>query len=185
MTSEGQSSQRGSLMLAGAVVIGALTALVLGWYGREHHPTFRPGITLGFATAIDMKVALASVVAVLAVAQVVTALRIYGRFGRGPAPKMVNLTHRGTGIAAVLISLPVAYHCLWSLGFQSYSGRVLVHSILGCLFYGVFVTKMLALQIKGAPGWVIPVLGGVTFAALIGVVSTSAFWWFTSGNPTY
>jgi hypothetical protein len=79
----------------------------------------------------------------------------------------------------------VAYNCLWSLGFETYSNRVLVHSLLGCLFYGVFVAKMLTLQIKGTPSWAIPVLGGATFAVLIGVAATSSLWYFANGSPGY
>ena len=79
----------------------------------------------------------------------------------------------------------MTYKCLWSLGFQTYSGQVLLHSTLGCLFYGIFVTKMLALRVKGAPGWAIPLAGGATFAALIGVVASPAIWYFAQDGPTY
>ena len=117
--------------------------------------------------------------------QLGTALRLYGRIGSGPPSRAISITHRTSGLLAVLVTLPVAYNCLWSLGFQTYSGRVLLHSTLGCLFYGIFVTKMLALRVKGAPGWAIPLAGCATFAALIGVVASPAIWYFAQDGPTY
>ena len=88
--------------------------------------------------------------------------------------------HRWTGTAAFLVSLPVAYHCLWSLGFQTTSTRVVIHSLLGCAFYGAFTTKMLALRIDGLPSRALPVIGGGLFALLTGLWLTSALWFFTT-----
>ncbi|GAA3307060.1 DUF6529 family protein [Nonomuraea dietziae] len=53
---------------------------------------------------------------------------------------------------------------------------MLVHSLLGCFFYGVFTAKMLALPRKGLPGWTLPLLGGGLFAALVGLWLTSSLW---------
>ena len=52
------------------------------------------------------------------------------------------------GTAAFVVYLPVAYHCLWSLGFQDTDTRVLAHSLLGCAFYGAMATKLLALPVQ-------------------------------------
>jgi hypothetical protein len=72
-------------------------------------------------------------------------------------------------------------HCIYALGFQAYSFRVLAHSVLGCVFYGAFVAKMLSLVRRDAmPRWAIPVLGGVLFVSLILVWATSALWLFTT-----
>ena len=185
MAHQAETEQRWGLPFAGALVVGALTSLALGFYGREHEPTFESVMTLGFPTQIEMKVWLASTCGVLALVQLVTALRIYGKFGSGQASRRVRLTHRTSGVLAVVVSLPVVYHCLWSLGFQTYSTRVFSHALLGCAFYGAFVTKMLVLRIKGEPGWLLPVVGGATFAILIGVVSTSAAWWVATGQVAY
>ncbi len=165
------------------MAVGAAVSVALGAYGRIHDPTFESITTFGFSSLYEMKAWLTAVAAALAFVQLVTALRIYGRIGGGEASRGVTLTHRASGALAVLVTLPVAYHCLWSLGFETYSNRVLVHSLLGCLFYGVFVAKMLTLQIKGAPRWAIPVLGGATFAVLIAVAATSSLWYFTHGSP--
>ena len=59
--------------------------------------------------------------------------------------------HRWSGRVAVLLTVPVAVHCLYALGFQLGSPRVLVHSLVGCFFYGVFVAKMLVLPRPDAP----------------------------------
>ena len=57
---------------------------------------------------------------------------------------------------------------------------MLVHSIAGCFFYGIFVVKMLAVRVEGMPGWLLPVAGGVVFATLVTLFVTSSVWWFTS-----
>ena len=80
----------------------------------------------------------------------------------------------------------MAYACLYALGFQHYSTRVLVHSLLGCLFYGAFVTKLLTLRTSRLPGWALPVVGGALFTALVAVVLTSAGYTLaTSGSPGF
>jgi Family of unknown function (DUF6529) len=81
----------------------------------------------------------------------------------------------------VVATVPVAVHCLYVLGFEYDAPRALAHSLLGCLFYGVFVTKMLLLgRDDPAPGWVLPVAGGVLFTALTGLWLTSAVWFFAT-----
>lgn len=60
----------------------------------------------------------------------------------GGASAWVPAAHRRLGTVAFLLTLPVAYHCLWALGFCDTDTPVLAHSIRGCAFYGAFVTKM-------------------------------------------
>jgi hypothetical protein len=57
---------------------------------------------------------------------------------------------------------------------------VLVHSILGCLFFGSFTVKMLILPKRDLPSWLLPALGALVFTALTGVWLTSAFWFFST-----
>jgi hypothetical protein len=52
--------------------------------------------------------------------------------------------------------------------------------VLGCLFFGAFVAKMLALPRGNLPGWAIPVLGGLLFAALIALWLSSSLWYFNT-----
>ena len=43
-------------------------------------------------------------------------------------------------------------------------GGVLIHSALGCFFYGAFVAKMLSLTWRESmPRWAVPILGGTVF----------------------
>lgn len=167
------------------ILIGAAVSVVLGVYGRVHTPTGRAITTFGFATLVEMKVALSSAALALGVVQVVTALRMYGRLGHGPVSRTVSTVHRISGVSAVALSLPVAFHCLWSLGFGDYSIRVLVHSLAGCAFYGVFLTKMLSLHTRRMPAWALPVLGGLLFTVLVAAWLTSALWFLTAGTPDY
>jgi hypothetical protein len=63
-----------------------------------------------------------------------------------------------------------------------------VHSILGCVFYGAIVTKVLAVRMRGLPDRTLPLVGGFVFAVLVGIWVTSSFWFFTSrpaGIPLY
>src|SRR6516225_9542599 len=106
-------------------LIGALVALTLGIYGRLHHPT---GIAITIAGYV--KSWLATVATVFAVVQVVSALVMYGKVPRVAAPSWIGGLHRWSGRIAFLLSVPVAVHCLYALGFQDYSTRVLIHSIL-------------------------------------------------------
>jgi hypothetical protein len=80
---------------------------------------------------------------------------------------------------------PVAVHCLYALGFDDFSVRALIHSILGCLFFGAFVCKMLILTRDDAPRWALPVLGGLVFCLLTGLFATAAVWFFTYRGFTF
>lgn len=160
--------------------IGAGVAVALGAYGRAHDPTGETPYQLFFTSTLNFKVWFATAAVLFAVVQLVTALRMYGKLGSGRQPSWLGDLHRLSGTLAFLVSLPVAYHCLWSLGFQSTDTRVLVHSLLGCAFYGAFVAKVLAVRTKGQLPWVLPVLGGLTFTVLVGVWLTSSLWFFTT-----
>lgn len=159
-----------------ALVAGAAAAVALGVYGREHAPTGEAIATLGFGSLIAMKVWLALVAGCLAIVQLLTASWMYGLLG--PArPGGLGAVHRVSGAAAIVVSLPVAYHCLWSLGFQSYDNRVLVHSLTGCVVYGALVTKVFAVHGRRSPGWLVPLAGGLLLAAVVAVVLTSSVWY--------
>ena len=171
-----QAAPRTAPMTLAALLAGALVAVVLGVYGAQHTPTGEAISTFGFDSLIAMKVWLGFVAGALGLVQLLTALWMYGKLGR-PAPAAIGPVHRLSGALAVLVSLPVAYHCLWSLGFQSYDTRVLVHSLAGCLLYGALVTKVMTLHRSGAPGWLLPLAGGTLFTALVVVVLTSSVWY--------
>ncbi len=174
------ATSRGS-RLALALLLGALVALSLGVYGSIHDPTGRSLISLFFTATINLKIWLATVAVSLALFQVLSAARFYGRLGRGHGPAWLGRAHRASGTLAFFITIPVAYHCLWALGFQA-SGepRVLLHGLLGCLFFGALAAKVLLVRSRGLPGWALPVAGGTLFTALVGVWLSSAFWFFTT-----
>ncbi|QLY34382.1 hypothetical protein H0264_14155 [Nocardia huaxiensis] len=160
------------------VLAGAGVALSLGIYGAVHQPRGYAVSLAGFSSPGAVKSWLATVVVLLAAGQDLSALIMYGLIPKIRGGRWVSFWHIWSGRLAVLISLPVAVHCLYAFGFESYSTRVLVHSLLGCLVYGIFVTKMLLLTRRGLPGWVIPVAGGLLFTVFVGLWFTSAVWYF-------
>lgn len=175
-----------SAFAAVAVAAGAVVAVVLGVYGAAHTPSGEAITTFGFSSMIAMKVWLAVAAGVLALAQLVTAAWMYGRLGgRAPAPRYVGPVHRATGALAVLLSLPVAYHCLYQLAFQDTSTRVLLHSLLGCAFYGAFATKVVVVRSRSLPGLALPFAGAALFTLLVAVWLTSAGWFIADhGIPS-
>jgi hypothetical protein len=177
------ATQRRTLApLLGAALLGAAIAVALGVYSRRHHATGQALFTLGFSSTLTMKVWLATIVFVFALVQISLAMWLYGKFGLPAAPAWVGPAHRLVGTLAFLVSLPIAYHCLWSLGFKtrtySTGWRPFVHSILGCTFYGVFATKVLCVRAKGLPDWVLPLVGGLLFVVIVAIWFTSSLWFF-------
>jgi hypothetical protein len=170
---------------ATALGVGAVVAVSLGVYAKAHSPAHRPLFSLGFSGTLPMKAWLTTSVIALVIFQLVTALWMWGRLpGAGPAPAWAAIAHRWIGAAAFIISLPVAFHCIWSLGFADTDARVLVHSIAGCAFYGAYAAKMTGLRLSGLPGWALPVLGGLVLTSLVVLWLTASVWFFTrSGLP--
>src|SRR3954468_13152565 len=161
--------------LLGAAAIGAAVALALGVYGNLHDPSQKLVFTLFFSSTIALKVWLATLAVFLGLVQIALALWLYGRLPWA-APDWAGGAHRISGRLAFLTTLPVAYHCLWSLGFQDTDSRVLAHSLLGCTFYGAFAAKVTIVRSRNLPGWALPVAGGLVFAVLVAVWLTSALW---------
>jgi hypothetical protein len=157
-----------------AFAIGTAVSIGLGVYGRLHTPSGHAVNIAGFSSGAAAKAALASVVMALVIVQAVTALGLYGRIPlRGD---WVGTVHRWSGRLAVLISVPVAVHCLYALGFQAYDGRVIAHSLFGCFFYGAFVFKMLILTRDDSPNWALPLAGGMVLTGLTALWVTAVLW---------
>ncbi|GAB4587950.1 DUF6529 family protein [Nocardia sp. NPDC127526] len=167
-----------ALTIALIVLAGAATAIVVGVYAATHEPRGYAVSLAGFSSPGAVKSWLATVVVVLAVTQVVSALIMYGQIPGIRGGQWVSPLHVWSGRIAVLVSVPVAVHCLYAFGYEDYTTRVLLHSLLGCLIYGIFVTKMLLLTRKGLPGWALPVAGGLLFTGFVGLWFTSAVWYF-------
>jgi hypothetical protein len=168
------------------VVAGVGVAVALGAYGRVHQPA--PVLTdVGaFLRWQTVKSWLATVVVFLAALQVLSALATHGRVPGVPARPWLATLHRWSGRLALLLSLPVAIHCLYALGIHAAEPRVLIHAFCGCAFYGAFVAKMLLVsRPEGRSGWAIPLAGGLTFAAIAGLWLTSALWFFAAVGVTF
>ena len=162
--------------------VGSAVAIALGVYGRLHEPTGLAVSIAGFSGTQSVKAWLTTVVFLFALVQLATALAMWGTLP--VALPGVSTVHRWSGRVAVLLAVPVMVHCLYALGYQAAAPRVLVHSFLGCFFFGAFTAKMLLLTRRGVPGWALPVIGGLVFAALAGLWLTSSLWFFTTIGVT-
>jgi hypothetical protein len=166
--------------LAGiGLLVGGVTA-ALYVVGRLHTPNYTASLFgqsgLG---AIALKSVLTTSVLGLAALQVLLALWIYRKLPLvGSPPRPARLAHRVIGFGLFALTVPIAVHCLLAYGVQLTGLRVTVHSIAGCFFYGAFAAKVLLVQTRRLPGWVLPVAGG-TLAVVIGVLwYTSALWYY-------
>jgi hypothetical protein len=177
-------AQKSMVVPLSAFAVGAVVAVLIGVFGKVHDPTTDGTTTLGFDTVIGMKVVVSTVIGGFVVLQGISALWIYGKLGFA-APGWLGTAHRASGTVALLLSVFVGYHCLWALGLESgtlANGekvplRAVVHGVLGCVVFGAVVVKVVAVRSRRAPGWFLPVAGGLLFALLIVVVLTSAGWY--------
>jgi hypothetical protein len=163
--------------LLAPLAVGVAVAIALGVFARVHDATGHAIDVPGFSSTLSVKTWLTTLAVVLAIVQIVTAGGMWGKLGLADAT-WVGPVHRWSGRLAVAATIPVVVHCVYAIGFETASTRVLLHSILGCLFFGAFVAKMLALPRGNLPGWAIPVLGGLVAATLIALWLTSALWYF-------
>jgi hypothetical protein len=138
-------------------------------------------VTSVFSTPIAFKAWFATAAGVFAIVQVLTGARIFGKLtGIVPIPPpRVNRIHRWSGRLAILCTLPVAFHCIFILGFQTGDARVLAHSLLGTFIYGVFAVKVFYVRDRDHPRWTLPLVGGTVFTVLAALWSTSSLWYFT------
>ena len=138
-------------------------------------------VTSVFSTTVAGKAWLATIAVALALVQVTTGARVFGKlsgvlpFGAGTAA----VVHRWSGRLAVLVTLPIVFHCITILGFQTPDARVAIHSVVGSFLYGFLAVKLLVLKDRRFPGWALPTFGGTLFAALMVLWLTSSLWYFT------
>jgi mono/diheme cytochrome c family protein len=166
--------QRSYRWLAAPLAAFALVSLTAGLLAA-HDPRSKGYFRLFFEDPIHLKAGFATAVVVLACLQLFTAAWIFRKLP-WPKPAWVNPTHRWSGRLAFLLTLPVAYHCIFKLGFQSPTTRVLAHSLFGCAVYGAFAAKVTIVRLHRFPRLVLPLAGGALFAVLVGVWWTSAVW---------
>ena len=145
-------------LLAGLVVaetLGIVARQLVVEPGAYPGPWFR----LFFSDTLHLKAWLALAAAALGVTQLLTAAWIFRKLP-WPRPRYVNVVHRWAGRLAFLATIPVAYHCVFKLGFQTYDTRVAVHSFFGVAFFGAFATKVLIVRMHRFPAWALPIAGG-------------------------
>jgi hypothetical protein len=181
MSGTGATGHRpAGVRLTGIGLLAAGVTVALYVVGRLHTPNFtfslfgRVGLD-----AIALKSMLATIALGLAIVQVLLALWIYRKLPLADSPpRPVPVAHRVIGFGLFALTVPIAVHCLLAYGVQLTSLRVAVHSIAGCFFYGAFAAKVLLVQSRRLPGWVLPVAGG-TLAIVVGVLwYTSALWYY-------
>ena len=179
-TRNSSSARRSALWLAVPAGAFVLTSLAIGSLANRtvgHYPT-PPFFHLFFSDTIHMKVWLTTGVVGLAGCQILTAGRMFGVLRWLPSGSIWARVHRVAGYAAILLSLPVAYHCVFMLGFETHSARVFLHSLLGSTLYGAFLGKMIVVRSEEFPGWVLPISGAVLFAVLAGIWLTTSLYVF-------
>lgn len=155
----------------------ALVSLTVGLVARAKLDPGGDYLELFFSDTLHLKAWFATVAVVLALAQLFTAAWIFRKLP-WRRPPWVPAVHRWTGRLALLATLPVAYHCVFKLGFQDPDARVLAHSLAGCAVYGAFAAKVLIVRLHRFPVWVLPTAGGLLFATLVAVWYSSALWLF-------
>ncbi|MEN8653135.1 DUF6529 family protein [Streptomyces sp. 21So2-11] len=165
-------------------LVAAAVAVGLGAYGKVHDPAGTAFNLAGFNSTGAVKSWLATAAVAFAVVQLLSALAMYGRLPGVRATPPVSVVHRWSGRIAFLLAVPIAVHCLYGLGYQTYDSRVMWHSLLGCFFFGAFSAKMLLLRAERLPGWLLPVMGGLVFTVLTVVWLTSALWFFRTFGVT-
>jgi hypothetical protein len=167
--------------LLAVFVLSFLTIRLLAGRSAGGYPT-PPFFHLFFSDTIHMKAWLATGAITVALFHVLSAARLFELFPCAPSGRFWGRMHRMSGYLVILRTLPVAYHCIFLLGFDTASPRVAVHSILGSAFYGAFVVKVILVRSGGFPAWALPVAGGLLLAILVGLWMTSSLHFFI-GNP--
>jgi len=154
-----------------ALAVFSLTAGLLA----SHEPRSKGYFRLFFSDPIHLKAGFATAAALLACFQLFSAAWIFRKLPWRKPPWM-NRAHRWSGRLAFVFTLPVAYHCIFKLGFRHPDGRVLAHSLFGCAVYGAYASKITIVRLHRFPRPVLPLAGGLLFTVLIGVWYTSALW---------
>jgi Family of unknown function (DUF6529) len=166
-----------------AAIASAVVGVGLYVFGTQHSPDY--SISLFGQTGpdtFDLKSWLATGVLAFAVVQFGLALWMYGRLPFvTAAPPRVGPVHRAVGALAILLTIPIAYHCAFAYGVKTdVDTRVAVHSIAGCFIYGAFVSKIILVQSprRRLPSWALPLVGGTLVVTVAVLWYTSALWYF-------
>jgi hypothetical protein len=166
---------------ASPLVLGLAVGAGIYVFGTSHTADYS-GTGLFGRTAVDtlpLKSWLATAAVALALLQLSSALWMYRKLPRAPAPpRRLGRMHRLVGVALVLLTLPVAYHCMFAYGVQAVDARVAVHSLAGVFLYGALAAKLTVVHSKRLPGWALPLAGGALVTGVVLLWYTSALWYF-------
>jgi Family of unknown function (DUF6529) len=170
-----------SLTLAG--LAAAIVGVGLYVFGSQHTPDYTISLFgRSGQDTLSLKSWLATGVLAFAAVQLGLALWMYGRLPWvGIAPPAVGRVHRAIGATAILLTIPIAYHCAFAYGVQTkVDTRIAVHSVAGCFLYGAFVAKVILVRSPRwrLPSWALPLLGGTLVATVAVLWYTSALWYF-------
>lgn len=161
---------------------GALVVATLYLFGTRHTPSYTFGLFGRHGLdALRLKAQIATAILGLALIQLLLALWLYGKLPRLTArARSVGCTHRTVGVLLFLTTVPVAVHCMFAYGVQTYNARVTVHSLAGCFFYGAFLAKVLVVRSRRLPGWMLPVMGGLLVTTIAVLWYSSALWYLNN-----
>lgn len=170
------------MLLALPLVLVAFVAVTVGFVASKtvRQPYETPFFHFFFSDTLHMKAWLITAALLLALSQLLTASRIYEVLRFPPKGRFYHVVHRWSGRTAILLTLPVAYHCIFLLGFGTYGIRTYIHSLLGSFLYGTVLAKVFIVRSNGFRSWVLPFAGSVLFSILLGLWLTSAFWYFST-----
>ena len=164
------------------LLVGIAVAVAVGLVAREEAiaPGTYPGgyFRLFFSDSLHLKAWFATAALAVAILQPLGAAWMFGLLP-WRRPRRLGTVHRVIGYVVLLLTLPVAYHCVFKLGLQESPARVAAHAFLGCAFYGAFAAKILIVRLRSAT-WALVGDGSLLFGLLTALWFTSAFWFFTN-----
>src|SRR5438067_6200118 len=160
--------------LAAPLLAFALFALTAGLLAR-HEPRSKGYFRLFFSDPVHLKAGFATAAALLACFQLFSAAWIFRKLP-WHKPAWVNPAHRWSGRLAFVCTLPVAYHCIFKLGFRTTDGRVVAHSLLGCCVYGAYASKVTIVRLHRFPTPVQPIAVGLHVSAHVAHLFTTGMY---------
>lgn len=163
-------------LLGTAAIGGALIGLWLVLF-RDEIP--------GFPYVFDFKTSMATLIVLMALAQLGSAALFYGWLPvKRPSPRAAAFFHRWNGRVLIPASVLVAIYCAREAGPQSSPLRPAIHTILGSSLFVVLVTKLAILRFVPRLSRLVPVLGGLLVLLLAGLWSTSALAYLADSGST-
>jgi succinate dehydrogenase/fumarate reductase cytochrome b subunit len=91
-------------------------------------------------------------------------------------PRWFGVLHRASGALAVALAVPVAYDCVAAFGYQLRTTRIALHGAAGIVLFAAFTTKVIAVQRRHHPSWLVPAAGVTLVVALAALWLTSLGW---------